>query len=98
MKITIALIVGALAASPLAASPTSEITEANARWTEAVAHKDMATVEAIVAPDFRLTGGDATKAVPRALPGWQRSRNLRSQITRLRSRTWRFTATPPSPL
>lgn len=66
MKRITALVVGALAACPVAASPTSDITAANSRWTQAVAHKDMATVEAIVAPEFRLTGGDAKKAVQRA--------------------------------
>ena len=50
----------ALAATPTPATPASEIMAANARWTEAVAKKDMAIVEAIVASEFKLTSGTAS--------------------------------------
>ena len=60
MRASVTLLAAALIATPVAASPTSEITAANAKWTAAVAKKDMAAVQTIVAPEFRLTSGAAT--------------------------------------
>jgi len=60
MNLLLTFVAAAITASPVAAHPASEISAANSRWTEAVAKKDMATVEAIVAPEFRLTSGAAT--------------------------------------
>jgi len=67
MRLMLAFVAAVVAvASPVAASPESEIFAANSRWTDAVAKKDMAAVEAIVAPGFRLTSGDAKDAIQRA--------------------------------
>lgn len=66
MNFVIALVAAAFAAAPATTGPATEIFAANARWTEAVAREDMATVEALVSPNFRLTGGDAKKVVKRA--------------------------------
>ena len=59
MKALVLFTAATLLASPAVADSSGEIRAANARWSEAVAHKDMATVEAIVAPGFRLTSGTA---------------------------------------
>ena len=70
MKPIVMLLGGLLvAAAPAAAEPREEIASVNARWTEAVARKDMAAVESIIAPEFELTGGAATAKdiVPRAV-------------------------------
>ncbi|QIK95899.1 nuclear transport factor 2 family protein [Sphingomonas sp. HDW15A] len=59
----------ALIAAPVPSTPSREIVAANERWTEAVAKKDLPRVEAILAPEFRLTSGTATpdETIARAL-------------------------------
>lgn len=89
MRASVTLLAAALMAAPAAASPSSEITAANAKWTAAVAKKDMATVEAIVAPEFRLTSGAATskesveRAVWLANLGKMQIADYRTEITDL---------------
>ncbi len=71
MKLAAIFVTAALAvAAPARADPASEIRAANARWTEAVANKNMTEVEAIIAPEFELASGAATAkdVVPR--PVW----------------------------
>ena len=51
------LIAAALGASSPGTDPKADIMAANARFTQAVARKDMPAVESIVAPGFRLTSG-----------------------------------------
>jgi len=69
MKLFAALTAAALAAAPGSAEPRQEIEAANSRWTRAVIAKDVAALEAILGPEFELTGGAATgeDGLPRAL-------------------------------